>query len=157
MIKYIKGDLFAESHKIIVHGVNCQGVMGSGIAKIIREKWPEVYDDYHQFCQLREPYRFLGLVRVSASNDNKVTILNCFTQLEYGKDGKRYMSYDAVDDCMKSIASNMVWKSWNGTKISNDYIAMPKIGAGLGGGHWPVIEAIINHRLKDHKVKVYEL
>lgn len=34
---------------------------------------------------------------------------------------------------------------------------MPKIGAGLGGGNWEVIEAIINHRLKDHNVTVWEL
>jgi hypothetical protein len=32
-----------------------------------------------------------------------------------------------------------------------------KIGAGLGNGHWPVIEAIINHRLKDVDVRVYSL
>lgn len=147
MIEYIKGDLFAESHKIIAHGVNCHGVMGSGIAKIIREKWPEVYDDYHQFCQLRDPYRYLGFVRASPANDGTL-ILNCFTQEKYGKDGLRYISYDAVDDCFERI---------NDVLHRFEYIAMPKIGAGLGGGHWPVIESIINHRLKDHKVKVYEL
>ena len=36
MIEYIKGDLFSEPHKIIDHVVNCYGVMGSGVAKIIR-------------------------------------------------------------------------------------------------------------------------
>lgn len=151
MIEYIKGDLFAESHPIIAHGVNCQGVMRSGVAKIIREKWPEVYEDYHQFCQLREPYRFLGLVRASPTNFGNL-VFNCFTQENYGKDGRRYMSYDAVDSCMANISSTMLLGY-----IKTEYIAMPKIGAGLGGGHWPVIEAIINHRLKDHKVKVYEL
>lgn len=149
MIEYIKGDLFAEPHKIIVHGVNCHGIMHSGVAKIIREKWPEVYEDYHQFCQLREPYRYLGFVRDTPANDGTL-ILNCFTQEKYGKDGKRYVSYDAIDNCFERV--NKVLDN-----IDNEYIAMPKIGAGLGGGHWPVIEAIINHKLQNHQVKVYVL
>ena len=152
MIEYIKGDLFNEPHKIIAHGVNCQGVMRSGVAKIIREKWPEVYENYRDFCQLREPYRYLGHVRMAVGKDDTM-VFNCFTQLEYGKNGKRYISYDAVDDCMKSLNFCVESREWNNGNI----ISMPKIGAGLGGGHWPVIEAIINHRLKDHKVKVYEL
>ena len=152
MIEYIKGDLFAEPHKIIAHGVNCYGVMGSGVAKIIREKWPEVYKDDHQFCQLREPYRYLGFIRDTPANDGTL-ILNCFTQEKYGKDGKRYVSYDAIDNCFERV--NKVLDTID--NIDNEYIAMPKIGAGLGGGHWPVIEAIINHRLQNHQVKVYVL
>ncbi len=84
----------------------------------------------------------MGYVLPVASK-NKV-ILNCITQEFYGKDNKRYVSYDAVDECMQEL---------------NIYeeIAMPKIGAGLGGGDWSVIEAIINHRLNDRKVTVYYL
>jgi O-acetyl-ADP-ribose deacetylase (regulator of RNase III) len=157
MITYIKGDLFAENHKIIAHGVNCQGVMGSGVAKIIKEKYPWAYTAYKDFCELRDPIYLLGEVR-PCWNDEDVLILHCFTQLEYGKDGRRYISYDAVDDCMKRIADNMYWKGVIGpNKICSDPIAMPKIGAGLGGGEWSIIESIINHRLKDHQVIVYEL
>jgi hypothetical protein len=91
-------------------------------------------------------------------NDD-VTILNCITQQEYGKDGRRYVSYDAVDDCMKSIAKNMMMRNFftGNDSIHNESIHMPKIGAGLGGGEWSIIEAIINHHLKDHQVIIYEI
>jgi O-acetyl-ADP-ribose deacetylase (regulator of RNase III) len=37
-----QGDLFAATDLDgIAHGVNCHGQMGAGIAKIIREKYPE--------------------------------------------------------------------------------------------------------------------
>ena len=45
-IEYRKGDLFQTEIKTIVHGCNAQGVMGSGVAKIIRDKYPKAYDRY---------------------------------------------------------------------------------------------------------------
>ena len=35
-----------KEHAIIVHGVNCQGKMNSGVAKAIREAFPVVYEEY---------------------------------------------------------------------------------------------------------------
>ena len=46
MVHYVKGDVTKSDCDIICHQVNCQGVMNSGVAKAIREKWPEVYDNY---------------------------------------------------------------------------------------------------------------
>jgi hypothetical protein len=37
-IEYIKGDLFTTKCKYIAHGCNSQGVMGPGVAKLIKEK-----------------------------------------------------------------------------------------------------------------------
>jgi hypothetical protein len=42
MVKIVKGDLLKSDCQYIAHGVNCQGVMNSGIAKQIRDKYPEV-------------------------------------------------------------------------------------------------------------------
>jgi O-acetyl-ADP-ribose deacetylase (regulator of RNase III) len=147
MINYIKGDLFAAKPKIIVHGCNAHGVMGSGFAKTIKELYPKAYTDYQEYCKLREKEFLLGTVKTSLQPDGTL-VINAITQGEYGRGAIRYVSYDAVDDCMETIGSN----------ISEDnVISMPKIGAGLGNGNWNVIEAIIKHRLKDHVVNVYEL
>ena len=47
-IIYKKGDLLTTDADIIVHGCNCQGVMGSGVAKQIKEKFPNAYTIYKQ-------------------------------------------------------------------------------------------------------------
>lgn len=37
MIKIIQGDLLEAKENIIAHQVNCKGVMGSGVAKQIKQ------------------------------------------------------------------------------------------------------------------------
>ena len=44
MVTIKKQDLLNSDSKYIVQQVNCQGVMGAGLAKAIADKWPVVYD-----------------------------------------------------------------------------------------------------------------
>ena len=48
-IKVKLGDICSVNSGIIVHGCNAQGVMGSGVAKAIRLKYPQVFEDYKNF------------------------------------------------------------------------------------------------------------
>ena len=44
-MKIKHGDILSVANGIIVHQVNAQGVMGSGLAKQIREKYPMAFDE----------------------------------------------------------------------------------------------------------------
>lgn len=162
MINYVKGDLLTTPDRIIVHGCNAQGVMGSGVAKAIRAKYPKAFDDYSAKCVNHRHYEYpieqlMGVLIPSVQPDGKI-ILNAITQERYGKDGQKYVSYDAVDEVMYKIEHGLMFKDITGVRrIKSTNISMPKIGAGLGGGDWGVIESIIKHRLKDHNVTVWEL
>jgi len=46
-IQVIAGSLLEASENIIVHQVNCQGAMGSGIALQLRNKYPLMYLSYY--------------------------------------------------------------------------------------------------------------
>lgn len=130
--------LAAKPGNIIAHGVNCQGVMGSGVVKLIREAFPDVYQAYIDYCIIgRNPEKFLGKIQFVRSKNN-VIVANCFTQLNYGRDGKRYVSYDAVDSCMEELATE--------SKQMGLHINFPFIGAGLGGGNPDIIKLI----MEDH-------
>ena len=147
MITYRKGNIFHFGPKVLIHGVNCQGVMGAGIALQIKNKYPWAYDDYKHFCSMREPEWLLGKIRKSwCWHGDPLTIVHAFTQFSTGE--VRSVSYDAVDDVMVKIAQEFT---------TDQELSMPKIGAGLGGGNWNVIEAIINDRLANYNVLVYEL
>ena len=151
MIKYIQGDLFDTEADIIAHGVNCSDVFGAGVAKQMAHKYPLVKDFYHAICHQYSSMGFgLGMllgtvqpVKVSGS----LTILNCFTQKEYGNDGMKYVDYKAIEDCFKQIKEKHLDKGRS--------VAMPKIGAGLGGGDWKIIEGIINGIVGDKEILVY--
>jgi O-acetyl-ADP-ribose deacetylase (regulator of RNase III) len=49
MLHYKKGNLLEVKEGIITHGVNCQGVMGSGVALAIKQKYPSAFYSYKNF------------------------------------------------------------------------------------------------------------
>ena len=51
MIKIIDGDLFTSKANFIVHQVNCQGVMGSGVAAQVVEKFSHVETEYRKYLR----------------------------------------------------------------------------------------------------------
>lgn len=149
MVKYVKGNLLDSDCAYICHQVNCQGVMGSGIAKQIRERWPEVYWSYKDACEQNRS-RLLGSVDIAMITCSTQTVLNMFAQDTYGYDDTRYTSYDAFADCLKEIKLIV---------SKGSTIGFPKnIGCGLGGGNWKVISALIEEILgEDFDVYIYEL
>lgn len=147
----IKGDVRDTDIPFIAHGVNCQGVMGSGVAKALYLKWPAVRDQYLQYHRanlalcIEGTEDFLGTVQIVPVDDGK-TVLNMFTQDHYGYDGKLYLSYDAVRACFQAIVDQGLIKE----------IAIPRIGSKLAGGDWDKIKGIINDVTKDKiKITVY--
>lgn len=143
-IEYITGDLLLTDVKHIIHGCNSRGVMGSGVAKAIRDKYPQAYRDYND--KYNSYGLELGTIVVSVQDDGKV-IHNAITQQDYGRDKDRvYVSYWAIANAFRHI------ESWGIKEI-----ALPKIGAGLANGDWNVIEAIIENTLTKTKPIVYVL
>lgn len=99
--KYIVGDITQTELKYIAHGVNCQNKMGSGVARALYEKFPEVKTEYHVHCDGNNPYHLMGEVQRVKSGDK--TIFNMFTQLNYGYDGKRYVDYSCIVNCFREL------------------------------------------------------
>ena len=167
MVYHVKGSLLeAEDLDYICHQVNCQGRMGSGIAKAIRDRWPEAYNEYrawhHEWEQRADEmggsFEFygptgdelmLGNILIHALDDN-LNIIHMAAQQYYGYDGRRYTSYDAFWSCLGHILEEVP----EGSKIG-----FPShIGCGLGGGNWEVIKTMIEQVLdENYEVYIYYL
>jgi len=131
---------------IILHQVNCQGVMGSGIAKEIRETYPVVWEKYKQMCQfshrIEDGQALLGMAQLIRVSDTLV-IGNLFGQQYYGRDpNQRYTSYDALDVALDIVVEMLPDQGFTPADVHH-----PLIGCGLGGGDWSVVSAIIGARL----------
>src|SRR5437660_10363023 len=50
-IQYQKGDIFESNAQVIVNTVNCQGVMGKGLALAFKQKYPAMFNVYQQECR----------------------------------------------------------------------------------------------------------
>ena len=156
MIHYVKGNLLDSNCDYICHQVNCQGVMGSGIARQIRERWPEVYKDYYDHCNGwyapgdDRSGRLLGSIDiVQLYNGPRKHVINMYSQQFCGYDGKRYTSYDAFAVALENIKYSVP---------ADKSIGFPKnIGCGLGGGNWNVIITMIREILgKEYDVYIYD-
>jgi len=137
------GDMFANvTEGFIMHGCNAQGVMGSGVANIIRLRYHEAYKVYG----LQYPYYILGEVIPVQVTEN-LTIINAITQDDYGTH-KVQVDYDAVRQAMKG-ALHVVD---SGTFAGPKELHMPFIGAGLAGGDPDVILEIMHEELEDSAI-----
>lgn len=97
-MEYVKGDITTVTSGLVIHGVNCQRAMGSGVAKSIKDKWPLVYAQYMSIKQGRDVLGKVQFVNV----DDELTIANCFTQEFFGGEpGRVYADIDAVRSCLK--------------------------------------------------------
>ena len=151
-ILYVTGNVCEASQKAMAHGCNAQGQMGKGVAKAVRDKWPNVYEIYN----LR--YRTFGLnvgeIIPVLTPDGKL-ILNCITQDRCRKTGDAsnpdavFVDYDAILKVFETINDKVI--DWDVTEV-----AMPRIGAGLGGGDWAIISKIIEDTSTNYQPVVYD-
>ena len=146
MVKYIKKDITTIEEGVIVHGVNCQGVMGSGVAKAIRNKWPEVFKVYRELS-VNEFY--LGKTQiVKITEDPNLFVINCFTQKYYGSDGALYADVQAVRETLGSALCY--------TLMFDLDLYMPRIGCGLGGLDWDTdVNPIVEEFSKSFATTIY--
>lgn len=125
MIYYIKDDITNVTSGLILHGTNCRGAFGAGVAGAIKVKWPEVYTVFRNSPQ---GSGMLGEF-IPVQINEELTVANCYTQDYFGSDGKRYASPEAIS---KALLKASVWAVNNNVNT----ISLPRIGAGLGGLSW---------------------
>lgn len=143
----INGNLLDCTENIIVHQTNCQGVMGSGLAKQIKAKYKEVFNGYYHYCKTNEPTKILGSALICEANDGKY-IANVFGQLGYGEGLQT--DYAALENALKEV--------YEFAKEKNLSVAFPyKLSCGLAGGDWTKVEEMLNTIFTDVEAKIYKL
>ena len=143
------GDLTMSYANILAHQVNAQGVMGSGVAKGIKAKYPKAYQEYLSHSKLKQR-AILGECQI-IDCDNKM-IANLFGQFNYGrKKDVVYTDYKALRGALISLKEF--------AKVNNLSVAMPfKIGCGLANGDWEgVVLPMIKEIFNDYYVILYKL
>ena len=139
MITVKEGNLFNTAAPIIAHQVNCQGVMGSGVAKQIKDRYPDCFTAYKN--SVEKSHALLG--DICWWTNGKVSIANMFAQYKYGYDKKKYTCVKSFKDCVDLLKSAAVKSSRN--------VAMPyNIGCCRGGADWNTeIYPILEEAFKD--------
>lgn len=124
----------------IVHGCNARGVMGGGFALAVKNKYPDAFQSYRK--EFLENGLKLGANNIHIQNNN-LAIVNAITQKDFGSDGKRYVSYDAIQSCFNDLNEKI-----SAIESIPQEIHIPLIGCGLANGSWPIVSAIIEDTAK---------
>jgi len=133
MIKYVKGDAtqpIGEGGKLIIHCCNDEIKWGAGFVLALSKRWkqPEA-----MFRALKNPV--LGDVQFVPVEPN-IIVVNMIGQHGIKALPNDSPRYDAINTALKKV---------NAYAIKYRYtVHCPRFGAGLAGGNWNVIEALIN-------------
>ena len=129
--------------KIITHICNDMGKWGKGFVLAISARWklPELSFRNDEINGLGD----IQLVKVEPD----IYVCNMIAQHDIKKiNNIPPIRYEALRECLIKLRDIIKSKPWD---VS---VHMPKIGAGLAGGDWSIIEQIIIDELCDHDVEV---
>lgn len=146
IIKEITGDLFKEEYNkdndIYVHCVSSDFVMGKGIAKTFKDKYPEL----RKKEILVEKFKSSRFERLLVVRTKEVTVANLVT--------KKYFfnkpSYRTLEESLLDLKYYIM----NTEKMDVKRLLMPRIGCGLDRLKWDKVKDILTNVFKDTEIEI---
>ena len=139
-MKTIEQNILEIDHGIICHQVNCQGVMGAGLAESIAKKWPRTKRDYVEALETGK--LVLGGIWFSMINTT-LLIAHIAGQDQYGRQ-KQHTDYGAVREGIRGLRRVIDGHAlYSGLPIYFPH----GFGCGLGGGDWNTMFKIIEEEI----------
>lgn len=143
--KIIEGDLFdpANYFDALAQGVNCEGIMGGGIAVAFKTRYTAMHDEYVDLCNR---YRDIlpGLLHTYTPEyfqHGHPIIFNLFSQIQPGRDGDYAL--------LKKSALLMRMEA---ESFGLHEVGLPWIGCGIAGLERHNVEHIFHRILGDSVV-----
>lgn len=136
MIRFVTGNLFDSTAEAIVNSVNCVGVMGRGIALQFKKQYPDNFKAYETACARNEVVPGKMFVFELGRLVNPKYIVNFPTK-------RHWRGASRIEDIELGLVDlvNII------TERRLSSIALPPIGAGLGGLSWHIVREKIETAL----------
>ncbi len=148
-IHYLSGDATAPAavgEKFIVHVCNDIGGWGKGFVLALSRRWPEPEKAYRQWYKSQEGFALGEIQLVSVAE--QLQVCNLIGQRDIRtRQGVPPIRYEAITAGLAKLAPL--------AKQQNASIHMPRIGCGLAGGSWEVVEDIIEKTLLAQELDVF--
>ena len=147
----------------IAHSCNCQNVMGAGIAKQIKDRYPKAFEadterwgnEYNEGgnwrCQIGDYSK--AVIETQWTQLPHATIYNLYTQSGYSTE-RRQVNYEYFWQAMKAMQEDLLFNQHElgiGQVVGVPY----GISCGLAGGNWKIIKAIIEDIFLDSMIECY--
>lgn len=136
--------LFGVRQGVICQQVNCQNVMGAGLARAIMEKYPEVAEKYHQTFEKYAKESLFGRVYLVKLSEG-LYVANIYSQFYYGnpaKTGKVYTDAKKLVTAVNGICKQM--KDFPVYLPHSIEREDDGIGCGYGGETWEKLSRLFS-------------
>lgn len=151
-IVYVTGDASLVTSGVIAHVCNDVGAWGAGFTRSLSKAHPTVEAEYRRWSKQSD--FDLGENQIVQVSDS---LLVCNMVAQHGLPSKQRrilgdvpLQLDALDVCLLNLSDSC--RQWNASTVH-----MPRIGCGLAGGKWEDVEPLIQQRLGNLTVFVYDL
>lgn len=164
MIEYITGDATNPQRSgplVIPHVVNNLGAWGAGFVMALSRHWPEAAKRYHFWAQggrsapidpISSESGDFGLGEVQfVEVESDIWVANMCAQNGFpSRERPVAVDYEALEQCLAHLADFV-------TMDLATTVHAPRFGAGIAGGSWPRIEAMIKLALPMTEIYIYDL
>ena len=157
-IEYVTGDATdpqGEGLKLIIHVCNNVGAWGAGFVLALSKRWKAPEKEYRAL----KTYNLGDIHLVEVEDD--IAVCNLIGQESTKGRNKGVqlppIRYVAIEHAMKQIVVSFEFAQ--AIELDGFSVHMPRLGSGLAGGNWKIIETIIEETLcaADIPVTVYDL
>lgn len=148
MITVTQGDILRADAEAIINTVNCVGVMGRGIALQFKKAWPDNFNAYATACKNKEIQPGKMFIFETGQLTNPRYIIN-FPTKRHWRGASRI---EDIDSGLVALVSDI-------QRLGIKSVAIPPLGAGLGGLEWVVVREKIElamQPLSNVEVLLYE-
>ena len=136
-------NIFDSECQCLVNATNTIGVMGGGIAKQFKDRFPKMFSHYQLACADGE--HVVGEMLFYHDEDSGKIICNFPTMHFPGSRAKLQDIEDGLKDLRRAILTAMDSEFLPTIRS----IAIPALGCGIGRLPWPDVEALIKQYLGD--------
>jgi O-acetyl-ADP-ribose deacetylase (regulator of RNase III) len=138
MIKLRQGDILQTDAEALVNTVNCVGIMGRGIALQFRKAFPENYEAYRAVCNRGE----LQPGRMFVYDLNRLVNPRYIINFPTKRHWKSPSRLEDIDSGLEALVKEIRERDIRS-------VAVPPLGCGLGGLHWPEVRPRIEAAFRD--------
>ncbi len=136
MINHTSGNIFASKAEALVNPVNCVGVMGAGLALQFKNRYPLNYKAYALACETGQLQPGNPFIFRQPAPSGPRYIINFPTKRHW----RDKSNLEDIRTALKTLAAQL-------PALGIKSIAVPALGAGLGGLDWDQVKAIVHEEL----------
>lgn len=137
MIEFRTGDILQTDAEALVNTVNCVGIMGRGVALQFKKAFPENFSAYKAACAREEVQPGRMFVFETGYVGNPKYIINFPTKRHW----KGKSRIEDIESGLRAFVDVIRERQIHS-------VAMPPLGSGLGGLHWPDVRRRIEEAVR---------